>query len=96
MPIFSEFCHSEESLTPYLVDLPGFNEVCQQKLTKSAKLNKETATSFLYVMTYTNLRNNQDFDAIKAIYDRDKSKSLMHIPCPGNVFLFMYFLPIND
>ena len=89
IPIFSEFSHPEESLTPYLVDLPGSNEVSQQKLAKFAKLNVETATSFLYVMTYTDLRNSQDFDAIKAIYNRDKSKSLTPIQCPGNVLLLI-------
>ena len=83
--MFAEFCHSGKSLTPYLVDLPGSNEVCQQKLAKVAEVNVETATSFLYVMTYTELRNCQDFDAIKAIYDRDKSKSMY--------FSLLYFLP---
>ena len=92
IPIFSEFCHSEQSLTPYLVDLPGSNEACQQKLANVAKLNVETATSFLYVMTYTELRNDQDFETIKAIYNRDKSKLLMHIQCHGNVLLFNVFL----
>ena len=86
--MFSEFDHSEERLTPYLVDLPGFNEVLQQKLAKVAKQNVESATSFVYVMSYTQLRNSQDFDAIKAIYDRDKSKSLPPTHCPGNVLLF--------
>ena len=73
--MFSEFPNLGEGLTPYLVDLPGSNEVCQEKLAKVAKLNVETATSFLYVMTYNSIRNEQDFDTIKAIYNRDKRKS---------------------
>ena len=74
------------------MDLPGSNEVCQQKLAKVAKLNVETATSFLYVMSYIELRNNQDFETIKAIYDSDKSKLLMHIQYSGNLLLFMLLL----
>ena len=73
--MFSEFPHLREGLTPYLVDLPGSNEVCQKKLANIAKLNVETATSFLYVMTYDELRNKQDFSAIRLIYDRDKRES---------------------
>ena len=76
IPMFSEFPDLGEGLTPYLVDLPGSNEACQQKLAKVAKLNVETATAFLYVMTYSELRNNQDYDAIKAIYNSDSSKSV--------------------
>ena len=73
--MFSKFPNLEEGLTPYLVDLPGSNEACQKKLANVAKLNVDTATAFLYVMAYSELRNNQDYDAIKATYDRDRSKS---------------------
>ena len=73
--MFSEFPDFGGGLTPYLVDLPGSNEVCQKKLANTAKLNVETATAFLYVMSYHELRNEQDFEAIKAIHNRDRRKS---------------------
>ena len=73
--MFSEFPNLEGGLTPYLVDLPGSDEVCQEKLANVAKLNVETATAFLYVMTYNAIRNKEDYEAIKAIYNRDRRKS---------------------
>ena len=73
--MFSEFPDVGEGLTPYLVDLPSSNELCQKKLANIAKLNMETATAFLYVMTYNELKNEQDFEAIKAIYNKDRRKS---------------------
>ena len=73
--MFSEFPNSGGGLTPYLVDLPGSNEASQEKLANVAELNVETATAFLYVMTYNELRNKDDFDTVKAIYDRDRRKS---------------------
>ena len=90
--MFSEFSNLEESLTPYLVDLPGSNEVCQKKLANIAKLNVETATAFLYVMTYTELRNEQDFEAIKAIYNKDRRKSFTQTMHWQYILIFHVFI----
>ena len=95
--MFSEFPNLGEGLTPYLVDLPGSNEVCQKKLGNIAELNMATATSFVYVMTYNAIRNKEDYEAIKAIYNRDRRKSFMKTICWQYIAfsLFLSLLLIN-
>ena len=59
-------------VTPLLVDTPGSNEVSQDKLKKLAYLNLQTATAYIYVMSFTELRNQHDYTAFGHIQERDQ------------------------
>ena len=55
----------------FLVDMPGSNEVCQEKLSHMSTVNMETAAAHIYVMSYDQLRNEQDYEAFKKLKDKD-------------------------
>ena len=38
-----------------------------------AKINLQTAAAYIYVMSYAELSNEQDYEAFNAIMERDKS-----------------------
>ena len=60
------------AITPLLVDTPGSNEVSQDDLRKLAHLNLQTATAYIYVMSFNELRNQHDYTAFQHIQERDE------------------------
>ena len=91
IPAFSSLLN-DSIFTPSLVDTAGFNEVGQVDLQHMVKINLQTAAAYIYVMSYTELRNEQDYEAFKAIMERDKSKTFS--ACHGNL-LSLHF-PIKQ
>ena len=72
-PIISFAKVADDSfITPLLVDTPGSNEVSQEQLKEIAQLDLETAAAYIYVMSFSDVRNEQDYQAFKAILERDK------------------------
>ena len=63
-------------ITPNLVDTAGSNEAGQTELQHMALVNRRTAAVYIYVMSYSQLRNEQDYEAFRDIFQRDKSKIL--------------------
>ena len=56
------------------MDTPGSNEVSQKDLQSIAHLNLQTAAAYIYVMTFFDLRNNQDYAAFEKILWKDKGE----------------------
>ena len=68
-------------ITPNLVDTAGSNEAGQTELQHMALVNRRTAAVYIYVMSYSQLRNEQDYEAFRDIFQRDKSKILyLYLP----------------
>ena len=55
-----------------------------------AEVNLQTAAAYIYVMSYTELKNKQDFEAFKSIMERDKSKN-----CTMEYIFHFYFHAIS-
>lgn len=61
----------DQKIYLFLVDMPGSNEVCQEKLSHVSTINMETAAAHIYVMSYDQLRNEQDYEAFKKLKEKD-------------------------
>lgn len=59
---------------PMLVDTPGSNEVGEAQLQIMAEQNLKSAAAYIFVMKYDDIKNKEDYAALKMIYDRDPSK----------------------
>ena len=70
IPCFARL-HKKHTITPLLVDTPGSNEVTQEKLQEIAHLNLQTAAAYIYVMSFSDLRNTDDYNSFKSILERD-------------------------
>ena len=70
IPCFARL-HKGHTITPLLVDTPGSNEVTQEKLQEIAHLNLQTAAAYIYVMSFSDLRNTDDYNSFKSILGRD-------------------------
>ena len=86
IPAFSSL-PQDCKITPHLVDTAGSNEAGQTELQRMAHVNLQTAAVYIYVMSYIELRNEQDYEALAAILKKDKSKLL---PCMYSHFAFLY------
>ena len=73
---FPSIKSSSESEQPkaFIVDTPGSNEVGQVNLQKIADLNLKTASAYIYVMTYSDIKNKEDYEALKIIHKRDEGE----------------------
>ena len=82
IPAFSSL-PQDCKITPHLVDTAGSNEAGQTELQHMAHVNLQTAAAYIYVMSYIELRNEQDYEALAAIFKKDKSKL---VPCVYSCF----------
>ena len=76
---------SSESDQPraFILDTPGSNEVGQVELQQVAELNLRTASAYVYIMTYNDIKNREDYEALKTIHRRDESK--FYYTCSTNL-----------
>ncbi|XP_019849712.1 PREDICTED: uncharacterized protein LOC109580696 [Amphimedon queenslandica] len=58
---------------PMLVDTPGSNEVGEAQFQIMAEQNLKSAAAYIFVMKYDDIKNKEDYAALKMIYDRDPS-----------------------
>ena len=56
----------------YVVDTPGSNEVGEVQLQQIADIALQTTSAYIYVMTYSDIKNREDYRALKSIYERDQ------------------------
>ena len=56
----------------YVVDTPGSNEVGELELQQIADIMLKTASAYVYVMTYNDIKNKEDYQALRSIYERDE------------------------
>ena len=68
--------HTQGEPKPYLVDTPGSNEVGEDNLQKISELNLKSAAAYIFVMKYDDIKNKEDYEAFKTIYERDPRESV--------------------
>lgn len=59
---------------PLLVDTPGSNEVGEAQLQVLAEQNLKSAAAYIFVMKYDDIKNKEDYAALRMIYNRDPSE----------------------